>query len=101
MTADSRAQAVHAIENAMAQLDEALFQLDRLPAYDPSVIGFVAHATTNYLAVNEAALDLLGHALADHPNPEVWKWIDGLRHLAVMIHHTVEGSCTCLRANSR
>jgi signal transduction histidine kinase len=89
MTADSRAQAVQAIEKAMAHLDEALFQLDRVPAYDSSAIGFVAHATNNYLAVNEAALDLLAHALTDHPNPEVRTWIDALRRLAVMIHHTV------------
>ncbi len=88
-TADSRAQAVRAIENAMAHLDEALFQLDRLPAYDPSAIGYVAHATTSYLAVNEATLDLLAEALRDHPNPEVRKWMDGLRHLAIMIHHSV------------
>jgi signal transduction histidine kinase len=89
MTADSRAQAVKAIENAMAHLDEALFQLDRLPAYDASAIGFVAHATNNYLAVNEATLDLLAHALRDHPNAEVEKWLEGLRHLAILIHHTV------------
>jgi signal transduction histidine kinase len=89
MTTDSRAQAVQAIENAMADLEEALVQLDRLPAHDASAIGFVAHATNSYLAVNEATLDLLTHALRDHPNAEVGKWLDGLRHLAILIHHTV------------
>ena len=89
VTGDSRAQAMHAIENAMAHLEEALFQLDRLPAYDPSAVGFVAHATNSYLAVNEATLDLLTNALRDHPNAEVEKWLDGLRHLAILIHHTV------------
>ena len=73
----------------MARLQEALFQLDRLPAHDPSAIGFVAHATNSYLAVNEATLDLLEDALRDHPNAEVGKWLDGLRHLAILIHHTV------------
>jgi signal transduction histidine kinase len=88
-TADGRGRIGQAIENAMAHLDEALFELDRLPAFDPSAIGFVAQATDSYLTVNDATLDLLADALRDHPNAEVRTWLEGLRHLAGMIHHTV------------
>jgi signal transduction histidine kinase len=90
MTAtDARSHAVQAIEHALAHLDEALFQLDRIPAFDQSAIGIVARATNSYLAVNEATLNLLSEALGSHPNGEVQKWLDGLRHLGTLVHHTV------------
>jgi signal transduction histidine kinase len=89
VAADSRAQVAQAIEHAMAHLDEALFQLDRLPAFNPSTIGFVAQATDSYLTVSDATLDLLADALRDHPNQEVQTWLEGLRHLSGMVHHMV------------
>jgi signal transduction histidine kinase len=73
----------------MAHLDEALFQLDRVPSLNASAVGFAAHATDSYLAVSEATLDLLSNALGDHPNQEVAKWLEALRQLATLIHHTV------------
>jgi signal transduction histidine kinase len=89
MTAnDSRAQIALAIENAKADLDRALFELDRLPAFDASAIGFVAHAMNNYLSVTEATLELLRSALRDHPDRDVATWLEGLGHLASLMQHT-------------
>lgn len=86
---DAKTQAALAIENAKADLDKALFELDRIPAFDVSAIGFVAHALNNYLAVTEATVDLLKDALRDHPDPEVAGWLEGLRHVASLMQHTI------------
>jgi len=84
-----RGDVVEAIENAKADLDRALVELDRIPAFDPSAAAFVAHAMSNYLHVSEAVLALLRGALADHPNPEVIGWLDGLQHVSEMAQQTV------------
>jgi signal transduction histidine kinase len=88
-TPDPRAQATDSIETAIANLAEALDHIDHIPAYDRSTIGFVAHALNNYLSVAEGALGLLSNALSGHPNPEVARWIDGLRQIGGIMHHTV------------
>jgi signal transduction histidine kinase len=43
----------------------------------------------NYLSVSEATLGLIEHALGDHPDKEVARWLDGLRHLGHLMQHTV------------
>jgi signal transduction histidine kinase len=88
-TPDARAHVAQAIENAKAELDEALSELDRVPAFDSAAIGFVAHAMNNYLAVTEATLNLVKNALRDHPDREVVTWLEGLGHVAQLMHHTV------------
>ena len=86
---DPRTQAVDSIETAIANLAEALDHIDHIPALDRSSVGFVAHALNNYLSVAEATLGLLGNALRDHPNPEIARWIEGLRQIGGLMHHTV------------
>ncbi len=88
-TTESLAQVARAIENAKADLDRALFELDRLPAFDASTLGFVAHALNNYLTITDATLSLLTHALRDHPNQDVGIWLQGLRHTAALMDHTL------------
>ena len=89
MTTDSRSIAIVAIETAVAHLADALDELDRMPTGDKTTIGFVAHALNNHLSVADATLDLLAHALRDHPDPEVATWIAGLRHLGNLMQHTM------------
>ena len=86
---DPRTQAVDSIETAIANLAEALDHIDHIPSTDRSRIGFVAHAMNNYLSVAEATLGLLGNALREHPDPEVARWIDGLRQIGGLMHHTI------------
>lgn len=88
-TPDPRTQAADSIETAIANLAEALDHIDRIPAFDRSMIGFVAHALNNYLAVAEATLGHLAQTLRDYPDPEVARWIDGLRHIGGLMHHTI------------
>jgi signal transduction histidine kinase len=88
-TTESLAQVAQAIEDAKAQLDRALFELDQLPAFDASTVGFVAHAMNNYLTITDATVSLLSHALRGHPNRDIGIWLDGLRHTAALMHHTI------------
>lgn len=83
-----RRLAAESISQAMAELSDALEVLEHMPD-DDSLVGFVAHAMENYLSVSEAALGLVERAIGDHPNPELSRWIDGLRHLGGLMRHTV------------
>jgi two-component system, NtrC family, sensor histidine kinase KinB len=86
---ESLAAVAQSIENAKADLDKALFELDQLPHFDASMVGFVAHAMNNYLTIVDATVNLLGHALRDYPDRDVAIWLQGLRHTAGLMHHTV------------
>jgi signal transduction histidine kinase len=91
MPIDLRTRVADSIEHAIADLADALDELDRIPAtHDGATVGAVAHAMDNYLSVTDATLGLLGHALRDHPSGEVATWLEGLRRLGNMMHHTVE-----------
>ena len=87
--ADMRQDVAQAIENAKADLDKALAELDRVPTFDPAAIAFVAHAMSNYMNVTDAMLGLLKGALASHSDAEVAAWLDGLHHVSDLTHQTV------------
>jgi signal transduction histidine kinase len=86
---DARTRAVTSIEQAREQLDRALAELDEMPAFNPSLVGFIAHALTNYVTVISATTELLQGALKGNPDPEVAMWLDGLAHAANLMHHTI------------
>ncbi|HET9396372.1 MAG TPA: HAMP domain-containing sensor histidine kinase [Nitrospiraceae bacterium] len=86
---EAKDEAVRAIGNAMANLEQALVQLDRVPALDTSALGYVAHAMNNYVSVTEATVDLLEDALRVHADPEVAGWLEGIRHVGTLMHHLV------------
>jgi signal transduction histidine kinase len=77
-----------AIQSAKEDLDRALVELDRMPKLDPAAVAFVAHAINNYMHVAEGVIDLLRFAMADHPDPDVLGWLDGLQHVSHMVHQT-------------
>ncbi len=86
---DPRQFVGESIHYAIHELTEALDALDRFPPHSKPIVGWVAHAMSNYVSVNEATLNLIARALAEHPNRELTTWIDGLRHLGTLMHHTV------------
>lgn len=88
-TTESLAQVAQAIEEAKANLNKALAELDQLPAFDASTVGFVAHAMNNYLTITDATVSLLSHELRGYQNRDVGVWLDGLRHTAALMHHTI------------
>ena len=87
-TVDSHARVTESIEHAIADLSLALVEMDRLADNGPT-IAWVAHAMNTYLSVNEATLDLLKRHLGDNAGADVGRWLDGLRHLGNMMHHSM------------
>jgi signal transduction histidine kinase len=77
-----------AIVAAKADLDLALAELEHLPAFDPGVVGFAAHALSNYLSVTEGALELLAMDLQGNPDPNVHHWLQVLRQTTDRMEHT-------------
>jgi signal transduction histidine kinase len=87
-TVDSHARVTESIENAIADLSLALVEMDRLADHGPT-IAWVAHAMNTYLSVNEATLDLLKRTLGDNAGNDIGRWLDGLKHLGDMMHHSM------------
>ena len=77
------------IERAKADLELALSELEKLPAFDPGTFAYAAHALGNYLNVVGAHAELLQVALADHPDTRVRILLDGLQHATNLMAHTV------------
>jgi two-component system, sensor histidine kinase LadS len=87
---DAKAEVANAIAKAKVELDLALVELDRVPAFDQAAIGFVAHALNNYLTVTQGTLELMKDSLADCPDQDVETWLESLLHCANLMQHTVE-----------
>jgi signal transduction histidine kinase len=88
-TSDPRASITESIESAIANLADALIDLEGLPVQDRPAVAAIAHALNHYLSVSDAGLALIEHAVRDHPNKEVATWLEALGHLGNMMHHTV------------
>jgi signal transduction histidine kinase len=86
---DLRENVAQAIEDAQAELDRALSELERIPALDPTALSLVAHLLGNYMNVLDAMLNLLGRAVGEHPHPDVQVWLDGIRRVMELSQQTV------------
>jgi signal transduction histidine kinase len=86
---DAKIRVTDSIEDAQAALERALAELDAIPTFNPAIVGFVAHALHSYTAATSATVELLQHALADNPNPEIKVWLDGIHHAADLTQHTI------------
>jgi signal transduction histidine kinase len=82
-------QATAAILRAQAELEQALSELAKMPAFDPGAVAFSAHALNNYLTVTGGTVELLLGALVNHPNPQIQNWLEGLSHVTQLMRHTV------------
>lgn len=86
---DVKEQVAAAIARAQTDLEEALSDLEKLPAFDPGSLSFAAHALYNYLTVIGGTVELLLLHLKDYPNPQIRTWLEGLRHANNLMTHTV------------
>src|SRR6266478_3322811 len=59
LMAESKEQIVLAIVRARAELEEALYELEKLPAVSQSCVSFAAHALNNFLTVTGGTVELL------------------------------------------
>jgi light-regulated signal transduction histidine kinase (bacteriophytochrome) len=82
-------QATEAILRAQAELEQALRELEKMPAIDPGAIAFSAHALNNYLSVIGGTVEFLLGSLVNHPDPQIRNWLEGLRHVTELMGHTV------------
>ncbi len=84
---DVKDQVAAAIVQARSDLEQALADLDRLPAFDPGTVAFAAHALSNFLTVTGCTADLLLAALADHPDSRIRDWLQGIQQATNMMSH--------------
>ena len=82
-------QIVSAIVRARAELDEALYELEKLPAVSQSSVSFAAHALNNFLTVTGGTVELLLWSLADHPDPQVRTGLEALQQATNLMAHIV------------
>jgi signal transduction histidine kinase len=85
----SEKEATEAILRAQAELEQALRELEKMPAIDPGAIAFSAHALNNYLSVIGGTVEFLLGLLVNHPDPQIRNWLEGLRHATELMGHTV------------
>jgi two-component system, sensor histidine kinase LadS len=82
-------EAAAAIARAKASLEEAVAELEKLPALDARSIGLSAHALNNFLTVSTVVVEFLLQELYDHPEPQVRVWLEGLSHATDLMARTV------------
>jgi signal transduction histidine kinase len=83
-------QVAAAIQRAQAELEQALLELEKIPSFDPGTVAFTAHTLNNYLAVTGGTVQLLLLSLADHPDPQIRVWLQGLGHVTDLMRHAVK-----------
>jgi len=79
-----------ALSSAKANLDQAIADLEKIPAIDAEDLGYTAHKLKNYLTVVGAAVELLEVYLAGSPDEQIHIWIEGLRHAIELMKHDIE-----------
>jgi signal transduction histidine kinase len=78
--AEPKEMVATAIARAQGQLEEALAELEKIPAFDPDSVAYIAHALSNYLAVAGGTIDLMIMHLGDSADAQLKVWLKGLRH---------------------
>jgi len=77
---ETKERVASAITKALSNLDEALAELEKMPAFDASSVAFAAHALNNYLTVAAGAVELVLISLANHPDAQLRVWLEGAQH---------------------
>ena len=86
---ETKDQIASAIVRARKELEEALYELEKLPAVSHSAVSFVAHALNNYLNITAGTVELLLLSLADHPDPKIRTGLEALQQATNLMMHTV------------
>jgi two-component system, sensor histidine kinase LadS len=87
MTPKERALA--ALRRARIDLDDAMMDLDRLPAFDPTAVTYAAHALNNFLNVATVGIELLQDSLEQHHMDGLREGIDSLMQATSLMSHIV------------
>ena len=87
--AEPKEKVASALARAQADLAETLSELEKMPAFDPVSVAFVAHALNNFLVVTYGTVELLLMHLDDNADAQVRVWLEGLGHAADLMTRTV------------
>ena len=87
--ADEKERVASALVKAREDLDDALFELEKLPAVSQSAVNFAAHTLGNFLSVTGGTAELLQMELADYQDPQVHKWVEALIRTTELMTCTV------------
>jgi signal transduction histidine kinase len=85
----SRETVAASIGEAQRQLEAALQALEHMPVLSPDAIAYAAHALDNYLSVAGGTIELLSRSLKDHRDPDVVRWLEGLKRMTESMSHTI------------
>lgn len=86
---EERERATAAIARAQLELEEAMAELDAMPAMDTRAVAFAAHMLNNYLTVTGGTVELIQKHLAAYGDQQVTTWLDSLQHVTELMHRTV------------
>jgi two-component system, sensor histidine kinase LadS len=86
---DPKQEAAAALARAQANLEQAVAELDKLPALDARSIGLATHALGNFLTVSDGVIALLTKAVGHEAGDEVRMYLDALAHTTNLMAHTV------------
>jgi signal transduction histidine kinase len=86
---DPKHEAAAALARAQANLEQAVAELDKLPALDARSVGLATHALGNFLTVSDGVLALLRKALGNEVDDDVRMYLDALSHTTNLMAHTV------------
>jgi signal transduction histidine kinase len=87
--AESKELVASAIARARAELEEALSELEKIPALDMSSVVFSAHMLNNYLTVTGGTVELILHHLGDGADPQLRVWLESIQHATNLMGKTV------------
>ncbi len=87
--AEPKENVASAIVRAQADLEEALAELEKIPAFDTSSVAFVAHALNNFLGVTGGTVELIAMHLGESADEQVKVWLEGLRHATDLMTRAV------------
>ncbi len=82
-------QVREALENARANLDQAIAGLETIPEIQDETVGYTAHKLKNYLTIVGATAELLEVYLAGHTDEQVLIWVEGLQHAVYLMKHDI------------
>ena len=88
-SADPKREATTAIARAQRDLENAVAELERLPALDLHSIALSVHAMTSFLSITGAVVNVLIPALRGHPDRQIGIWLDSLAHATSLMSHTI------------
>jgi signal transduction histidine kinase len=77
---ESKELVITALARAQSELEEAMSELERMPAFDAGSVAFAAHTLNNYLNVTGATIELIMMHLENHTDPQLRVWLDGVQH---------------------